>query len=629
MTLNIGGASMVRAGQSSRLEIKGVLGLLVFSSLLFSIFCSESSEAASGEEKAASLVSTANRWGSAGNIWVADFDGNGKADIAYAIGGSVYVYLSTGVDFELEEWTIPNAWGDAGYAWVADFNGDGRADIASAARGDGTVYVHLSTGVAFDSQRWAAPDTWGGSGYTWAADFNGDGKSDIASAYFGTVYMNLSTGTSFNSQSWTVSNVWGDAGYTWVADFNADGRSDIASAPRRGGMVYVHLSTGVAFDSQRWAVPDAWGGSGYTWAADFNGDGRSDIASASSGRIYMHLSTGAGFDNQTWNVPNVWGGAGYSWAADFNADGAAGVASARGGNVYMHLSTGTGFNNQTWIVPNQWGPSGNTWVGDFNGDSYYDIASASGNAFYMSLSRGGRFASEAWYSANRSAGELALATTHSPLIERTDPQITAAGGNRSLTRCEASFGVSKWMMDFDLRRHLKYDMTLSELGWAKTVAGPAEISPADDGLYIFVLQREPRGGRAGHVASLRIRRSDRPGDFGFGVWGDKRYSFRGNIPCPNANPLCVLDADESAEEPHQFVRHTQLNQGTSAVFSAGQLQIRGGKIIWVSNASGHFSPSLGSLDCVEEYLDVIHVPRAKNVKRDRTWTSWDEAKIEL
>ena len=516
----------------------------------------------------------------------------------------------------------PNHWGSSAYTWAADFNGDGKTDIASASAGN--VYMYLSTGVDFELSVWTLPGVWGDATYTWVADFNGDGKADIASASAGNVYMHLSTGTGFTNQTWTTPGVWGNAAYTWVADFNNDGKADIASASADN--VYMHLSTGTGFTNQTWTTPGVWGSSSYTWAADFDGDGNADIASASAGNVYMHLSTGSAFNNQTWTTPGVWGSYVYTWVADFNADGASGIASASAGNVYMHLSTGTGLNNQTWTVPNQWGESGYTWTGDFDGNGYTDIASASGNAVYMSLSRGGRFASQVWYSSTGSTSGVA----QEPMLKKAESLEMVLDTGKPLYKCADKFGVGQWAINFDTRRSLSYSMTLAQLGYTKKLYGPSNISSADDGLYIFVLHRTPKPKGSGGTATLRIRRSDRPDDVGFSVQGDKTYSYSGNIACPNTNPSCVLQRGEKAESPHQFVRHTQLNQGTDIVYSAGQLQIRGGKIIWINNASGHFAPSLGSLDCVEEYIDVLSIPRAYyQFKRNREWNTWVEPHDEL
>ena len=462
---------------------------------------------------------------------------------------------------------------------------------------------------------------WGTSGYTWAADFNGDGKADIASASGDNVYLYISTGVDFELTNSTVSDNWGSSSYTWVADFNGDGKADIASASDK--KVYMNLSTGTGFNSATWTVPGKWGKSGYTWAADFNGDGKADIASASGENVYMNLSTGTAFTSIVWAVPGDWGKSDYTWVADFNFAGASDIASASDDKVYMNLSTGTGFASTTWTVPGNWGTSGYTWVADFNGDKYPDIASANGNAIYMSLSRGARFASETWHSstntdtsAENSRSNINSSVNRVPVLSSDHKQ------------CQGAWGVGTWAVDFDKRRSLSWTMSLADLGYVKTVQGPSDITDADDGLYIFVLHREKREGD--FILSLRIRRSDRPDDVGFAVQGLKQYSYKGNIPCPNLNPKCVLDPGEKPETPNQFVRHTQLNQGVSLVASAGQLQIRKGQIIWINNASGHFAPGLDSLDCVEVYLDVLKIPRAKyNFKRDRSWNHWLELKDEL
>jgi hypothetical protein len=416
-----------------------------------------------------------------------------------------------------------------------------------------------------------------------------------------------------------------------VADFNGDGKADIASGI--SDMVYMHYSTGTGFESVTWTVPNKWATPAYTWAADFNGDGKADIASGIGGNVYMNLTIASGFVSPTWTVPDNWGDPEHTWVADFNSDGAFDIATASGGNVYVSLSDGLGLTSRTWTVPGNWGTSGYTWVADFNGDAYPDIASASGNAInaiYMSFSRGARFASQVWYP---SSDQATFPKNSRANINSSVDQVFAANAKGTLstplTQCAAKFGLKQWAKDFDTRRSLSYYVTPRDLGYVKDVVQPLDISTADDGLYIFVMRRVTQSN--GVTISLRIRRSDRPDDFGFGVQGLKQYSYKGNIPCPNTGtPPCPLDKDEPPETPNQFVRHSQLNQGTSPVASAGQLQIRGGEIIWISNASGHFSPSFDSLDCVEEYLYVLKIPRARyNLKKNHDWNKWLKVKDEL
>jgi hypothetical protein len=122
-----------------------------------------------------------------------------------------------------------------------------------------------------------------------------------------------------------------------------------------------------------------------------------------------------------------------------------------------------------------------------------------------------------------------------------------------------------------------------------------------DGLYIFIF-------RAGD-SKLRIRLSDRPGDRGKYFMGNPSCSYEGNPPNP------------PAEEPHMFVRHTQLNGGWMDVWSAGQLEIYGGKIIWISNESGHFGPALESLEYVDSALVAVGLAQKGSIEhKDYGWT---------
>lgn len=77
--------------------------------------------------------------------WVGDFDGDGRDEIATAIGGKIYIkkLILDNSSFTTETWTeTANSWGNHNYTWAGDFNGDGRTDIATAS--GGTIWVKLS-----------------------------------------------------------------------------------------------------------------------------------------------------------------------------------------------------------------------------------------------------------------------------------------------------------------------------------------------------------------------------------------------------------------------------------------------------------------------------------------------------
>jgi len=113
---------------------------------------------------------------------VGDFNGDGKLDIAAAVGGSnLLVILLGDGDGTFTAATSPTSTLDGpGSLAVADFNGDGFPDIAVVNGGNDTLSILLSRGDGtFNAQSRSLPS--GSSAWTLTTgDFNGDGKSDLA-----------------------------------------------------------------------------------------------------------------------------------------------------------------------------------------------------------------------------------------------------------------------------------------------------------------------------------------------------------------------------------------------------------------------------------------------------------------
>lgn len=541
--------------------------------------------------------SLGNLWGSGSYTHTGDFNGDGFTDIVSPDSKNVYVYLSNGADFNLQTWTQSGHWGGSEYTWSADFNNDGKTDIVTA--NDGTIYAYYTneTGTGFREVTSTNLDGWGSAGYVQIGDFDQDGYLDIASPDHGNVHMKLSrNGTGFRSETWSAANInWGSASYTWVGDFDGDGYvDDLATAVSNN--ISVLTSNGRAFSLAAWSTTARWGGGEYSFAGDFNADRKTDLASANSGNVYMYLSTGNGFTLETWTVPDHWGSSTYTWVADLNGDNAADLLSANGSTVYVHLSTGSlangGFSSDRWPVPGHWGSASYTWIGDYNADGNADIASAKYNDMYMSLSRRDRFANAVWYSYQDSGCSVAGATV-------------AANNLKSKPACR-TYPVAQWAKNFDQCNNLSMNLSYSELGYVTRVTQGMSLTGLD-GLYIFVYKGD---------GTFLMRRSDRPGDSGeYGVVGSSAYDCKLN---PASSPTKC--ANTGTESPHMFVRHTQLNNGYAPAYSAGQLQIYGGKVIWISNASGHFFPAKDSLQVVRELLDDYGIPREEtNFLRDHDW----------
>jgi hypothetical protein len=230
---------------------------------------------------------------------VADFNGDGKADILWQhqSTGLLYLWLMNGTFFVSggSPGTV-----DPSSGWqikgVADFNGDGKADILWQHQSTGLLYLWLMNGTTF---------VYGGSPGTvdpssgWqikgVADFNGDGKADIFWQHqsTGLLYTWLMNGTTLvsgespgtaNDPNWEIAS---------LADFNGDGKADILWRYKPSGMLYTWF-----MDGPRVVLQDSAGTVDPSWEIkkidDFNGDGKNDILwqHNPSGALYIWLMNG-------------------------------------------------------------------------------------------------------------------------------------------------------------------------------------------------------------------------------------------------------------------------------------------------------------------------------------------------
>jgi hypothetical protein len=161
---------------------------------------------------------------------------------------------------------------------VADFDGDGKHDLAAGAPDSYSDYVLFgtTTGVLTGPTYVAG----GNSQSITAGDVNSDGKADLAmtSLYGGVVNLALGNGTGgFGAvQSYATGTNPTSAA---IGDFNADGKADLVTANQGDGSVSVLLGQGagvfqppVTLATSPAAISAAVG--------DFNGDGRSDVVAA-------------------------------------------------------------------------------------------------------------------------------------------------------------------------------------------------------------------------------------------------------------------------------------------------------------------------------------------------------------
>lgn len=282
------------------------------------------------------------------------------------------------------------------YLAVADFNADGKPDLAIAANvkvyvmlgnGDGTFVVASGSPISVPTPPYdSLPTPY--TGPTAAGDFNNSGHLGLAVGEFqnqaAVILLGNGDGT-FATSSAAFANALGQplSGME-PADFNADGNLDLAITNEFTGQSPVALGYGTgAFN----AAGDLYTGIFPVGVAvgDFNSDGKLDAVVASGGTtkypgsgVAVSLGNGDGtFTLATGSPISLGKNLSAIVTGDFNSDGKLDlVVTDSGGNAVMILlGNGDGtFGTATTIsVGNQ---PGAIVAGDFNDDGNLDLAIA-------------------------------------------------------------------------------------------------------------------------------------------------------------------------------------------------------------------------------------------------------------
>ena len=159
---------------------------------------------------------------------VGDINGDGRIDVVestlggdFTIGDALTVFLNAGDGTLLPGVPIAKGLTGAGRPALADFDGDGKTDIAVEAVGDATI-VLLNQGDGTFGRR---ADYGGCAGESvYAGDFNGDGKPDLLDCGGRELRTNLGDGTFATKDDYPVEL---KPSQVVVRDLNADGLPDI------------------------------------------------------------------------------------------------------------------------------------------------------------------------------------------------------------------------------------------------------------------------------------------------------------------------------------------------------------------------------------------------------------------
>lgn len=320
-------------------------------------------------------------------VAVADFNGDGKPDIAFSIGTPVPqggVLLGNGDGTFRPASSSVLQLTATGPLLVGDFNGDGKPDLVFAAystviylgNGDGTFGSPINVNACAGTTDYVSIQV---------GDFNRDGKTDILC---GTSLL-LSNGDGSFSSGGTVGTVPMES-VVLVADFNGDGVPDVLLRRLSGNLAVVLGRGDGTFGSEvvlNYSLPPqtSW----TSLAGDFNADGKIDLIGFSIRGDHIDFLPGNGdgtfgtvveTDISADPVP-----AAMTATGDFNKDGK--LDFVAGDSVYAGNGDGT-FRFPVFFGPTAQpcGPAlstvislscnyvhGSTAVGDFNGDGLPDL----------------------------------------------------------------------------------------------------------------------------------------------------------------------------------------------------------------------------------------------------------------
>jgi FG-GAP-like repeat/FG-GAP repeat len=334
------------------------------------------------------------------SVAIGDFNGDGKQDIAVPVTSplsDLTILLGNGNGTFTEGPILGAVNENANNVVTADFNGDGKLDLAISLANFNQVQILLGNGDGSFAP--LSPIPLSSVTFVATGDFNRDGKPDLAVVNGPTSSMTilLGNGDGTFTQKAVLPQTGGAQGIA-IGDLNRDGIPDLAVINIIGQTVTILLGKGDGNFTQVKTRP-ATGIEPLSIAiGDFNGDGNPDLAVSNQNDGFPNLGTitlmlGNGKGNfrvspvtlQTGSIPESVA------VADFNGDGKPDLVTANAGSntISVFLGQGRGQFAAPLTFPAGQDPLCAT-VGLFNGDKVPDLAIANNTAASLTILLGRR-----------------------------------------------------------------------------------------------------------------------------------------------------------------------------------------------------------------------------------------------
>ncbi|MEA2326159.1 MAG: hypothetical protein QOE68_1118, partial [Thermoanaerobaculia bacterium] len=366
-----------------------------------------------------------------GLVAVADFNGDGKKDVALSSTGNLSVLLGTGDGSFSSAFDYPIGLGATGGPVAAgDFNGDGKSDLI---RVDGLTTNVL---IGHGDGTFSAPKPLPTGSFVMSVaigDFNADGRSDVATITFDgqlSILLGNGDGTFAVATQYELGSIgWGVV----TADLDGDGTIDIAAAAGTGVTVFLGKGNGI-FTSGVSYAPGVFHPRSLD-VGDLDGDGRLDLVAGAAGEGSA-IAVFPGKGDGTFRAAVLTSFNDYPSSvhvADLDADGKPDVVVTGFSTMYAYRGTGRFSLDSPTTYEN--GAGSSFLIDDLNTDGKLDLVLGGGIMFgrgdgtfpaAAGASGGGRFLALGDFNGD---GRIDIATAGSVVIGSPGVTILLGNGN--------------------------------------------------------------------------------------------------------------------------------------------------------------------------------------------------------